>query len=79
MPRSTKQSSSKQSPKSEQPERTGIGIPELAKRLDIEPRLLRKHLRNELDMRVGRGSKYSWPSFNTPAVKRIIKSVEAAD
>jgi hypothetical protein len=55
----------------------GIGVQELAAKLEIEPRTLRVFLR-EQGYSVGFGSRYSWTSLSDPEVKRIIAAWEKA-
>ena len=41
------------------------------KSMGTEPRELRKFIRG-MELGVGRGTAYKWPSFSDPAVKKII-------
>ena len=54
-----------------------VGVKELATKLGADPRDLRKFLRG-MDLNVGRGSRYSWPSLTCAEVKRIVGAWEAA-
>lgn len=48
----------------------GVGVKDLADHLGTEPRLLRAFLRRT-QRAVGKGTRYSWPSLNDSAVKKI--------
>jgi hypothetical protein len=47
-----------------------VGVKDLAAKLGTEPRDLRRFIRS-LDLGVGRGVKYAWPSLTAPEPKRI--------
>jgi hypothetical protein len=49
-----------------------VGIAEIAAKLGVEPHKLRAFIRT-LDLGVGRGTRYTWPSMAHPAVKRIVR------
>ncbi|MGO8904160.1 MAG: hypothetical protein ACLQMH_00885 [Solirubrobacteraceae bacterium] len=55
-----------------------IGVKELAAKLGTDPRELRKFLRN-MDLNVGRGSRYAWPSMAHAEVKKIVGAWEARE
>jgi hypothetical protein len=54
------------------PTTTTVGIKDIAEKLGVEPRALRAFIRT-LDLGVGRGTRYAWPSLSDPTVKRIIR------
>lgn len=49
----------------------GIGIKQVAEKLGIEPKDLRKFIRG-MELGVGRGTRYTWPSLSDPTVKKIM-------
>ena len=49
-----------------------IGIAEIAAKLGAEPHKVRAFIRT-LDLGVGRGTRYTWPSMADPTVKRIVR------
>ena len=49
-----------------------MGIKQVAEKLGTDPRTLRAFVRT-LDLGVGYGSRYAWPSMGDPAVKRIVR------
>lgn len=50
-----------------------VGVKQIAAKLKCEPRELRAFIRSSLDLGVGRGTRYSWPSLSDPTVKRICR------
>jgi hypothetical protein len=50
----------------------------LAEHLQTDPRTLRAFIRG-LDLGVGFGSRYTWPSMKDPAVKRIVAAWRKAE
>jgi len=53
-------------------ETTTVGVKDIAEKLGVEPRRLRAFIRT-LDLGVGRGTRYAWPTLSDPTVKRIIR------
>jgi hypothetical protein len=55
----------------------GVTVKDLAEKLGTTPYELRKFIRG-LDLGVGRGTRYQWPSMNSADVKRICHEWESA-
>jgi hypothetical protein len=54
-----------------------IGVKELSEHLGTDARTLRAFLRKHVG-KVGKGSRYSWPSLNDAAVKKLATEFNAA-
>ena len=55
----------------QQQDKPSIGVKQVAEKLGVEPKDLRKFIRS-MDLGVGRGTRYAWPSLADPQVKKII-------
>jgi hypothetical protein len=53
-----------------------VGVKQLADKLGTTPYELRKVIRS-LDLGVGRGTRYAWPSMQSADVKKITRAYEA--
>lgn len=56
----------------QQQDQPGVGIADIAAKLGTQPTRLRAFIRT-LDLGVGRGTRYVWPSLADPTVKRIVR------
>lgn len=54
-----------------------VGVKEIAAKLGVEPRQLRAFIRT-MDLGVGRGTRYAWPTLSDPTVKRICREWQKA-
>jgi len=52
-------------------DKPSVGIKEISQKLGTEPKELRKFIRG-MELGVGRGTRYAWPSLSDPTVKKIM-------
>ena len=57
---------------STEPASSVVGAKQLAEHLHTDGRTLRKFLRGQMQLSVGFGGKYTWPSLTCPEVKKVI-------